>query len=161
MRKSIALNSYYWATLPSRRRSAAARAAAFREPVQILFYHRVSDDHPNGWTMSTRSFLRQMRWLRTRFDVVTLEEAQKRIASGANDRATVCITFDDGYADNTLFAIPLLMRYGMPFTYFVSTDHVLRGATFPHDMAAGQPLGANTLEHLREMVVAGAEIGAH
>src|SRR5262249_41476112 len=95
------------------------------------------------------------------FDVVTLEEAQKRIASGANDRATVCITFDDGYADNTLFAIPLLMRYGMPFTYFVSTDHVLRGATFPHDMAAGQPLGANTLEHLREMVVAGAEIGAH
>src|SRR5882757_3017571 len=125
MWKQTLLNSYYWATLPSRRRAAARRAELHREPIQILFYHRVANDHPNDWTMSTRSFARQVRWLRRRFDIVTLSEAQARIASGRNERPTVCITFDDGYADNRRSAIPLLLSHRIPFTYFVSTNHVL------------------------------------
>src|SRR5215208_1999692 len=104
MWKETLLTSYYWATLPSRRRAAAQRAARQCEPVQILFYHRVADDHPNDWTMSRRSFARQLRWLRSRFDIVSLSEAQARISSGCNQRPTACITFDDGYADNHRFA---------------------------------------------------------
>ena len=137
------------------------RAEHHREPIQILFYHRVADDHPNDWTMSTRSFARQLRWLRSRFDIVSLSEAQARIASGRNQRPTACITFDDGYADNRRFAIPLLLKHHIPFTYFVSTNHVLGGESFPHDVAAGQPLEVNTLLQLREMAAAGVEIGAH
>ncbi len=161
MWKEVALSSYYWSTLRSRRRAAADRAACEREPIQILFYHRVADDHPNGWTISTDSFARQVRWLRSRFDIVSLSEAQARITSGRNQRPTACITFDDGYADNRRFAIPLLLRYQIPFTYFVSTNHVLGGRSFPHDHAAGQPLAVNTPAHLREMVATGVEIGVH
>src|SRR6476660_3514682 len=105
MWKQALLNSYYWATLPSRRRAAVSRSAQSREPVQILFYHRVADDHPNAWTIGTRAFARQVEWLRLRFDIVSLAEAQSRIASGRNERPTVCITFDDGYADNRRSAI--------------------------------------------------------
>ena len=161
MWKEILLNSYYYATLPSRRSAATLRAANYSEPVQILFYHRVADDHPNDWTMSTRSFARQVRWLRTRFDIVSLSEAQARITSGQNQRPTACITFDDGYADNRRSAIPLLLSHRIPFTYFVSTNHLLDGESFPHDVAAGHPLPVNTLTHLREMAAAGVEIGAH
>jgi peptidoglycan/xylan/chitin deacetylase (PgdA/CDA1 family) len=92
---------------------------------------------------------------------VSLSDAQARISSGRNHRSTACITFDDGYADNRRFAIPLLLNYRIPFTYFVSTNHVLGGASFPHDVAASQPLPVNTLGHLREMAAAGVEIGAH
>src|SRR6476620_271517 len=108
MWKEVLLNSYYYTTLRSRRSAATLRAANHSEPVQILFYHRVADDCPNDWTMSTRSFARQIRWLRSRFDIVSLSEAQTRISCGRNQRPTACITFDDGYADNRRFAIPLL-----------------------------------------------------
>jgi peptidoglycan/xylan/chitin deacetylase (PgdA/CDA1 family) len=161
MWKQALLNSYYCATLPSRRRAATSRAAQGREPVQIVFYHRVADDHRNDWTIGTRAFARQIEWLRRRFDIVSLDEAQSRIASGRNDRPTACITFDDGYADNRRSAIPLLLAQGIPFTYFVSTNHVLGGERFPHDVKAGQPLEVNTLAHLRELTAAGVEIGAH
>jgi peptidoglycan/xylan/chitin deacetylase (PgdA/CDA1 family) len=161
MLKELALTSYYVSTLRARQRAAALRAAEYREPVQILFYHRVADVYPNAWTMPTRMFARQVDWLRRHFDIVSLSEAQRRISSGRNDRPTACITFDDGYAENRHFAIPYLLRYQIPFTCFVSTNHVLGGESFPHDVAAGRPLPVNTLDHLRQMASAGVEIGAH
>jgi peptidoglycan/xylan/chitin deacetylase (PgdA/CDA1 family) len=159
--KEIALGAYYLSTLRSRRRAAIVRAAEFREPVRIMFYHRVADSSPNRWTMHPRTFAAQIDWLRKRFDLVTLAEAQARIASGRNRIPTACITFDDGYADNLQTAIPLLLKHRIPFTYFVSTDHVLRGKPFPHDVEAGRPLAVNTLAELRALGAAGVEIGAH
>jgi peptidoglycan/xylan/chitin deacetylase (PgdA/CDA1 family) len=159
--KQLTLSGYYWTTLPGRRCAAARRAAQECEPVQILFYHRVADEHSNDWTMSTRAFEAQIDWLRTRFDLVSIAEAQTRIASGHNRRPTVCITFDDGYAENMQFAVPLLLKHRIPFTYFVATNHVLGGRPFPHDMARGVPLAPNTLNDLREMAAAGVEIGGH
>jgi peptidoglycan/xylan/chitin deacetylase (PgdA/CDA1 family) len=159
--KQLALTGYYWATLPTRRRAAVRRAAQECEPVQILFFHRVADEYPNDWTMSTRAFEAQIDWLRARFDLVSMAEAQARIAAGRNRRPTACITFDDGYADNMRFAVPLLLKHKIPFTYFVATDHVLGGRPFPHDVASARPLAPNTPAQLREMAAAGVEIGGH
>ena len=155
------IGSYYVATLPARRRAAVDRAARQTEPVRVMFYHRVADEHPNDWTISTRAFAAQMKWLSDRFDLVTPAEAQARIAAGRNRFPTACITFDDGYADNMRFAVPLLLRHQIPFTSFVSTDHVLRGRPFQHDVEAGVPLPPNTPEHIRQLADAGVEIGAH
>ncbi|MGH9861479.1 MAG: polysaccharide deacetylase family protein, partial [Candidatus Acidiferrales bacterium] len=119
--KKSVLAGYYWATLAGRRRAAVRRAARHSEPVRILFYHRVADEHPNDWTISARVFARQVDWLRTHFELVSLAEAQSRIAAGRNNAPTACITFDDGYADNLRFAVPLLVKHEIPFTYFVST----------------------------------------
>lgn len=159
--KQLALMGYYWTTLPARRRAAARRAEQECEPVQILFYHRVADENSNDWTMSTRTFASQINWLRKRFDLVSMAEAQARIAAGRNRRPTVCITFDDGYAENMQYAVPLLLKHCIPFTYFVATDHVLGGRPFPHDVARGIPLAPNTLEQLRKMAAADVEIGGH
>jgi peptidoglycan/xylan/chitin deacetylase (PgdA/CDA1 family) len=159
--KMFLLGAYYGASLPARRRAANERARRQIEPVRILFYHRVADDDPNGWTMSTRRFAAQVQWLRKRFELVSLAEAQARIAAGRNSVPTVCITFDDGYADNLHFAVPLLLRQEIPFTYFVSTNHVLRGETFPHDVAAGCPLAPNSPADLIKLAAAGVDIGGH
>lgn len=159
--REIALSAYYFSTLRTRRREAIERAAQYREPVRILFYHRIADDVRNGWTIGTQAFADQIDWLREQFDLVTLAEAQNRIASGRNRWPTACITFDDGYADNRRFAIPLLLKHRIPFTYFICTDPVLNGTPFPHDQTAGRPLAVNTLDHIRELVDAGVEIGTH
>ena len=159
--KRFLLGGYYHATLPARIGRAHARVRAGMAPVMIVFYHRVADDAINDWTMPTPVFRRQLAYLRTHFDVVSLEEAQRRIRIGANSRPTVSITFDDGYADNCHHAIPLLVKDGIPCTYFVSTRYVLDRTPFPHDVTAGRPLAPNTVEQLRAMSDAGIEIGAH
>ena len=130
-------------------------------PVAILFYHRIADNFPNDWTMSCDDFRNQLNWLESRFDIVSLEEAQRRIRSAENERPTVSITFDDGYADNALFAIPELVRRGLTATYFVSTDFVRTGQPFPHDVKAGQPLKPNSIDELRRFKSQGIDIGAH
>lgn len=159
--KKTALSLYYQATLPARRRAAVVRAVEGIEPIQIVFYHRVADDHPNGWTIDCETFVQQINWMRERFDLVDMAEAQQRIAAEKNSKPTVCLTFDDGYADNCHTAIPFLLKNGIPFTYFVSTDHVLGGQSFAHDEKAGVPLQPNSLEQLRELAQAGVEIGSH
>jgi peptidoglycan/xylan/chitin deacetylase (PgdA/CDA1 family) len=155
------LGAYYGATLSARQRAARQRARQQSEPVRVLFYHRVANDHPNAWTMSTRRFAAQIEWLRARFEIVSLAEAQSRIASGKIRVPTACITFDDGYADNMRFAIPLLLHHEIPFAYFVSTNHVLRGEAFPHDVATGCPLAPNSPADLKQLAEAGVDIGGH
>jgi peptidoglycan/xylan/chitin deacetylase (PgdA/CDA1 family) len=159
--RNLLLSARNYAVWPFRQAARAGRCARRQEPVQILFYHRVADQHPNGWTMPTATFARQVAWLQRRFDIVGLAEAQQRIASGGNDRPTVCLTFDDGYADNLHFAIPLLLERKIPFTYFVCSDNVRKRRPFPHDVAAGVPLEVHTAEQVRQLAAHGVEIGAH
>jgi len=94
-------------------------------------------------------------------DLVDLAECQRRIRSGHNTRPTVSITFDDGYADNCSFALPLLLERGIPFTYFVTTRHLESGESFPHDAERGCHLAPNSVQTLQELARAGVEIGAH
>jgi len=159
--KRLLLAAYYHGTLPYRRWANAGAAKAGAAAVMVLFYHRVADGQPNGWTISNDLFARQIEWLKGRFDLVSLEEAQRRIRHADSRRPSVSITFDDGYAENCQTALPLLVKERIPCTYFVSTGHVLEGRPFPHDVAAGTPLPPNTIEQLQMLAAAGVEIGAH
>lgn len=159
--RQIALNAYYYGTLPLRWLNQRKLAQSGRYPIGVLFYHRVSDEHANDWTMSNAQFQRQMLWLKQNVDIVSLPEAQEKIRSGRNDRPMVAITFDDGYAENCDQTIPFLLDQHIPFTYFVALDFILNQKPFPHDAEQGIPLEINTPDQLREMAAAGVEIGAH
>jgi peptidoglycan/xylan/chitin deacetylase (PgdA/CDA1 family) len=159
--KDPLIGMYYLASLPVRRRMAARRAAAATVPITVLFYHRVADEYPNDWTISTGRFKAQITWARERYEIISLAEAQRRMGAGANRSPAVCVTFDDGYADNCRTAIPWLMEQRVPFTYFVSTSHILEQRPFEHDLKHDSPLAPNTAEQLRGMAAAGVELGAH
>jgi len=60
----------------------------------VIYYHRVADHTPNGWTISNAQFRREIEWLEASFDLVSLGEAQRRVREG-NSRPSVSITFDD------------------------------------------------------------------
>lgn len=158
--KQVCVDAYYHLTRPYRARWVRQACAAGRAPVMILFYHRVADFEPNGWTCSTSLFARQVDWLQRNTDIVSLAEAQRRLREG-NSRPASCITFDDGYADNNDFALPLLVERRIPCTYFVTLDNVQYDKPFAHDVRLGRPLRPNTLEDLRRWADAGLEIGAH
>jgi len=155
------LSAYYYGSLPWRWRRNVIAVGEGRAPMMILFYHRIADHAVNGWSMSRATFSRQLDWLARNFDLISLEEVQRRLNTGHNDRPAVAITFDDGYSENCEHALPLLIERQIPVTYFVASAHVLEGRPFPHDITAGCPLTPNTIQQLRRLVEAGVEIGGH
>jgi peptidoglycan/xylan/chitin deacetylase (PgdA/CDA1 family) len=106
-----------------RLRRLAGRLAGRRgSPGIVLMYHRVASDLVDPWRLcvSQANFVAQLEVLATLFRVVTLREL---VATRGSDgeRPSVAITFDDGYADNLHAAAPLLVRQGMPATFFLTS----------------------------------------
>jgi len=159
--ETLLVHLYYYGSYPLRRQARKRAMVEGRVPVAVFFYHRIADDRATPWTTSHGSFARQVRWLAEHFDLVSLEEARRRIQSGSSARPSVSITFDDGYAENCREAIPLLIRERIPCTYFVTVGNVVRGEPFTHDLALGHRFAPNNLEQLRAMADAGVEIGLH
>jgi peptidoglycan/xylan/chitin deacetylase (PgdA/CDA1 family) len=96
----------------------------------ILAYHMVSN-HLNGFfpEISVREFERQIRHLNENYSVISLEEAADRMSKGRSVRGCVAITFDDGFRDNYTIAYPILKKYKMPATIFLTTGFVETGET--------------------------------
>ncbi len=113
MLNSILLSVYQCLTA-RKRRAIARRLTQFQNwPAAVLFYHRVADrDFRNGWSITSQGFRAHLDYLQTNASIVSLSALQKSQVSGQRSSLEVAITFDDGYADNCLFAIPEMMRRG-------------------------------------------------
>lgn len=155
------LAPYYYAAVPWRRLRLQREAAQGRAPVMVVYYHRIADDDATDWTLSNALFHRQIDWLQRHYELVTLDEAQRRLRMEFNPCPCVAITFDDGYADNCEQALPLLIERKIPCTYFVVTGHVVDGRPFPHDVQRGHRFRPNSVAELRSLAAAGIDIGAH
>jgi peptidoglycan/xylan/chitin deacetylase (PgdA/CDA1 family) len=94
-----------------------------RGRLTIVMYHRVMDqlDPLSPYTPTAEIFDRHMETLANGFKVLPLSEGIERLKSGSLPRRAACVTFDDGYRDNYTVAAPVLKRYGLPATIFVST----------------------------------------
>ncbi len=107
--------------------------------LRILSYHGVCDDSLAGeaWVPKhfvTRSaFERQLIYLRKHTTPVSLSEAVAKLRNGTIPDRAVVLTFDDGYANNLHHVLPLLKKYDVPATIFVSTSYVESGELFPFD----------------------------
>jgi len=55
-------------------------------------------------------------------EIVSLEEMHRRLTEGDTSRRFVCLTFDDGYRDNLIWAYPILKKYQAPFALFIATS---------------------------------------
>jgi peptidoglycan/xylan/chitin deacetylase (PgdA/CDA1 family) len=95
----------------------------------VLMLHRVTPNRsdvfqPNKFLEVTPEFLeRTIKWLaRNSYEFVSLDEARARLVERRFDTRFVAITFDDGFRDNKIWAQPILVKYGVPYTIFVATD---------------------------------------
>ena len=102
---------------------------------QILIYHRIDDNNDFFLdSMPTHVFENQMRYLSMHFNIYPLEEMIERMkAKDVPDNAIV-ITFDDGYRDVYTHALPILKKYSIPATIFLTTDAIDSRRILWHDM---------------------------
>jgi len=94
----------------------------------IFTLHRVlpelpADFSPNAILQVQPAFLDYaiQRVRQLGFDIVSLDEAIRRVAADAPERPFVVFTFDDAYRDNQRYALPILRHHECPFTLYVPT----------------------------------------
>lgn len=96
----------------------------------VLMYHRIRDDNKDlDISVTTRTFDRQMDYLKTHSDVVSLDTLignMKKKPSTKMD--SFAITFDDGYSDNYSNAYFVLKKYKLPATIFLITREIGKNA---------------------------------
>ena len=128
----------------------------------IVAFHRVNDEMPeDGLTCSAAKFDRFCRYFSSRFKVVSLREQIAGSRSGQDMGGSLSITFDDGYLDNFEVAAPILQKYRLPATFFVTTGFLGTSIVAPWD--ASLPTAPRWMDwtHARELLALGFEIGNH
>ena len=89
----------------------------------ILLYHGVTKfnsegiENISGKHMEAMEFDKQMKWLSENKNVVTLKEIN-------NTPDSVAITFDDAFKNVYDVALPILKKYDLPATFFITTGFV-------------------------------------
>lgn len=94
--------------------------------VNALLYHRIANTEDDFWNISVsqKHFEEQIKWLSENYPIIKSTDDFTKIT-----KPSFVITFDDGYADNYDIAFPILEKYGVPATFFISTG-MLDGYTF-------------------------------
>ena len=118
---------YHYVTLTQEEWNIIDRATLFKciipyKNIAILMYHRIIDSDYNFWKLNVTpaTFEKHIKYISENYRVLRLEEDWGNIVEAG--QKYVVITFDDGYVDNYQFALPVLEKYYVPATIFVSTD---------------------------------------
>ena len=102
----------------------------------VLFYHgveqKILDPAVQVLHLPLQVFEKQIAFLRRHREVVSIDCLYDYVVSrkglGPNH---VILTFDDGYKNNLRVVAPLLEAWKLPFTVFVSSNHISEARRFP------------------------------
>ncbi len=92
----------------------------------ILLYHSIAEVNTDPWSLvvTPKHLAEQLEILRKQYRIIRLEELAQDYLNGRIHDCSVAITFDDGYANNLYNAKPLLERFDMPATMFLTSEYV-------------------------------------
>lgn len=98
----------------------------FRREAMILMYHRIASPVVDPWQLavSAENFEQHLKILQGINMVKPLPQIIEQLKKKTLDRKCIAITFDDGYADNYHTARPLLEKYELPATFFITSKNV-------------------------------------
>ncbi len=138
---------------------------ANRKPIAILVYHQISAAPSKGSPfrslyVTPKAFARQMAWLELLGYKGLSMSALQPYLRGEKSGKVVGITFDDGYRNNLVHALPALLKHGFSSTCYAVSG--LLGKTNAWDESVGiaqTPLMDEA--QIRQWRAAGQEIGCH
>lgn len=122
----------------------ALRARTGAPWLSILTYHRFpnhdgSESFDDGVIdTSAEEFEQHVASLKRHFNVVGVDELCAFAAGGSLPPNSVAITFDDGYLDNYLQALPILRKHGCKAIFFIATSFISQRRLYWWDRVAYQ-----------------------
>lgn len=118
---------------------------------RVLFWHGVdhkADPKVELEICDVSVFEKQIDYLSKHFEIISIEEFERRYDTNSFTNREIVLTFDDGYANNFTVVEPILSGLGLPFTIFVSTDHIENGWYYPTSVNRIVTLGSSGLKKL-------------
>lgn len=105
---------------------------AKKHQIVVLMYHRIAAPKTDPWQLAVTSenFEQHLEVLKKYHKVISIQELTKQIVNNKIEANSVCITFDDAYSDNYLYAKPLLEKYSFPAAFFVPTNYISQQKLF-------------------------------
>ncbi len=100
-----------------------------REALLVINYHRVGNAEDTPYDSGTfgptaEQFDWEVRYIKSRFNCITLEEGLAMVTGKTPMRSSLLITFDDGNLDNYQTAFPILRSHGLQATFFLPTAFI-------------------------------------
>ncbi len=119
--------------------------------IPVLMYHAIGYEKDNTARVPKENFKQQMKYLKDNgYVTLTLDEAYSFFEKNKPvPEKSLVITFDDGYVDNYVEALPILKEFGFTATIFVITDIIDKSQNYMN------------LEQLKEMEANGIDIQSH
>lgn len=128
------------------RAQRATKFSGFTEGIQyekpyipVLMYHEFKDivgesESEQSISVSTQLFEKQIqKLLEEGYTPITFKELEQYFEhKGGLPAKPVIITTDDGYLSNYTIAYPILRKYNVPATYFITSAYVGVQTTMPH-----------------------------
>ncbi|WP_347160185.1 polysaccharide deacetylase family protein [Pontibacter chitinilyticus] len=104
----------------------------FEHQALVLMYHRVAMPASDIWgiAVSPENFEQHLQVLQKTKKVIPVKQLVEDIRNGYVRKNSVAITFDDGYVDNFTVAKPLLEKYKLPATFFITSGNLGQQAEF-------------------------------
>ncbi|MDW8425828.1 MAG: polysaccharide deacetylase family protein [Meiothermus sp.] len=140
-------------------------ACSFRKPpakrTVVLNYHSVRPKNLFFNSTSTEVFERHLEWIAEHCEVVDFTQV---LHDNSAVKPRVSIVFDDGFLDNLEYAVPLLKKYSLKATFFISTGFLVRDPVILDIFARTfQATSEDFLDKdaLQELYLSGMGIGAH
>lgn len=128
----------------------------------VVAFHRVNQlETIKPLVCTTGDFREYCAFFKEYFAVVRLTDLVKAIADNRELTGKLAITFDDGYWDNAAVAAVELKKYGLPATFFVTTDFIGTDTVSWWDKKAGVRSQWMGWDDVRRLVHDGFEIGPH
>ncbi len=89
----------------------------------ILMYHRIlNDEFING--LAQQEFERQIAYIHKNFNVLSIEDLLQNIKNNTAKPYSIALTFDDGHYDFYTNAWPILKKYNVPASLYITTGFV-------------------------------------
>lgn len=90
--------------------------------VSNFLFHRVSPERDRLWDpMDVKLFDRCIQYISSKYTVIKIEDFTEIDFSSVNQQYAT-ISFDDGYKDNIVYAIPILNKYNVKASFYVVTN---------------------------------------
>jgi len=105
------------------------------DDLRIIAYHRICDvdnvNDPELVSATVDDFDWQISYIKKYYNPLTFAQVIERLNNNQKLPAnSIIVTFDDGFTDNYRNAYPILKKYLVPATFFISTGYIGSDETF-------------------------------
>jgi len=126
----------------------------------VFMYHHIgplpekADTIRKGLTVSSEEFESQVKYLTENgYKMMSLEKFDELRSNSQIPDKLAILTFDDGYDDNFVYALPILKKYNATGTFFIISSKIGKTEYMNEDqikalVSAGNEIGSHTVNHL-------------